>query len=308
MTQININKLENIEFTFKEKLKNFYISLKELFRKKWSPSYSFNLIRKGKLIGHRRAAIAFSTYIDKLKNINQEDLVHDFMKFYTEHWEISRSSWTQDVFAMYCENRFNLNKKWHLKYLEVGGWDGITSSNTISLKVERGWTGILIEAEPYSFYKMALMRKSDKLINAAIVPSGFKSKKVKLLKSDALSGIEGGEGEFGHLDKETKKHPSFKQSSDNYFMVKTININSLLKNEVIDYFSLDIEGLEFEIIKDLKWKEINKPKIMTIEHNGIKEKKLAINELLTKEGYAEMFSEHSWLTKGDSWFVLSEII
>lgn len=74
------------------------------------------------------------------------------------------------------------------------------------------------------------------------------------------------------MDKETKIHPSFKQSSDNYFMVNTININSLLIDQVIDYFSLDIEGLELEIIKDIKWKEINKPKIMTIEHNGIKEK------------------------------------
>ena len=55
-------------------------------------------------------------------------------------------------------------------------------------------------------------------------------------------------------------------------MVNTININSLLIDQVIDYFSLDIEGLELEIIKDIKWKEINKPKIMTIEHNGIKEK------------------------------------
>ena len=303
-----ISRLEDIDLSFSEKLKNLYITFKEFLNKKWSPLYSFNLTRKGKLIGHRRAAIAFSSYIKIFNKIKEDDPIHEFMQFYSQNWEISRSGWSQDIFAMYFSQKIKKKTNSSLKYLEIGGWDGYTSSNTISLNFERGWNGVLVEAEPYSFLKMSLIRKSDVLINAAIVPTSFKSKKIKLYKSNALSMVEGGEGEFGYLDKAIKENPAYKISKNNFFVVKTINVNSILKDHEIDYFSLDIEGLELEIIFDINWQEIKKPIMITVEHNKIEEKRNAIASKLEEVGYQEVFKKHNWLTNGDSWFVLSDKI
>ena len=44
-----------------------------------------------------------------------------------------------------------------------------------------------------------------------------------------------------------------------------------LKNNLLDYLSVDTEGSEYEILKDLNF-ELYSPKIITVEHNYDKQK------------------------------------
>lgn len=84
----------------------------------------------------------------------------------------------------------------------------------------------------------------------------------------------------------------------------SICINHLLKKyhapKTIDYMSIDTEGNEYEIIKNInfnKWKI----KIITIEHNFNNNKKKKIYEFLTKNNYKRL---HSNISNMDDWYVL----
>ena len=71
----------------------------------------------------------------------------------------------------------------------------------------------------------------------------------------------------------------------------------------IDYFSLDVEGAEVIILESLKWHEVNRPGIITVEHNFRVDDIDRLKNLLIPLGYIEMFAEESWLRRGDLWFV-----
>ena len=77
----------------------------------------------------------------------------------------------------------------------------------------------------------------------------------------------------------------------------------LVKNHApknIDYMSIDTEGSEYDIIKNVnfnKWKI----KIITIEHNFDNIKKNNIYKFLTKNNYKRLHSNISYM---DDWYVL----
>ena len=48
-----------------------------------------------------------------------------------------------------------LNQKRNGFFVEIGGFDGETFSNSLFLEKERGWSGLLVEANPYTYELMA---------------------------------------------------------------------------------------------------------------------------------------------------------
>ena len=80
-----------------------------------------------------------SYFLRNKKDFDKNDLIKKFFDFYSSNWEKSRSSWAQDMFVSFCiesskKKRYKNIPKNSLKYLEIGGWDGVTSSNTLCLK------------------------------------------------------------------------------------------------------------------------------------------------------------------------------
>ena len=58
-----------------------------------------------------------------------------------------------------------------------------------------------------------------------------------------------------------------------------------LDDPTVDYFSLDVEGAEMEILKTISWEKVD-IKVLTIEFNNRKEDKEQIVDFLTKKGYS----------------------
>lgn len=143
------------------------------------------------------------------------------------------------------------------RYLEIGGADGFTHSNTYSLEKYLEWTGTLLEPDPDQFSDLKDVRKHNTLINAAISVNNTQ-KFVQLRRVGQLSCIAGYEGDDLHLQT--------RLDSEDFVTVDAISLTSLMKNNQFDYFSLDIEGAELEILVNLDWSIINKPLFMTIEH------------------------------------------
>jgi hypothetical protein len=53
-------------------------------------------------------------------------------------------------------------------FVEIGGFDGETLSNSLFLEKERGWSGLLVEANPYTYELMVGKDRNCFMKNACI--------------------------------------------------------------------------------------------------------------------------------------------
>ncbi|KAK9817364.1 hypothetical protein WJX74_004113, partial [Apatococcus lobatus] len=83
-----------------------------------------------------------------------------WQEYPSEHLEPDHPYHGQDNEDQYAAEFFFHNKK-HGTYLEMGGYDGLTFTNTLYLNKALGWRGMLIEASPQQYYRMIGNRKDD---------------------------------------------------------------------------------------------------------------------------------------------------
>ena len=86
------------------------------------------------------------------------------------------------------------------------------------------------------------------------------------------------------------------------YEVQTISSNDLLKKykapKHVDYFSIDTEGSEFEVLRALDFNEYSFG-VITIEHN-FSPMRAEIYRLLTANGYVRKFEDISLF---DDWYI-----
>jgi len=58
-------------------------------------------------------------------------------------------------------------------YVECGAFDGERSSNTLYLERERGWTGLLVEMDPYFYTQLIGKSRHSWSINACLSPQPY---------------------------------------------------------------------------------------------------------------------------------------
>ena len=85
-------------------------------------------------------------------------------------------------------------------------------------------------------------------------------------------------------------------------LIDLLNTYNAPKN--IDYLSIDTEGSEFEIIKNLDFNKF-RPCTITIEHNYEKIKRNKILNLLTKNNYLRVFKQ---VSRFDDWYIDKNIL
>ena len=130
-------------------------------------------------------------------------------------------------------------------YIECGANDGVSQSNTWYFEKELNWKGLLIEPVNHVFNELKKNRNDNNyFINKALCPLKFKKK-------------------FVYLKLDLKDTLSTRSTKDNIksrvnIKVKTENLNSILNKtkapKIIDFFSLDVEGDEFKVLKGINFK------------------------------------------------------
>ena len=143
----------------------------------------------------------------------------------------SASQWSQDIFVLYA-----LKMKEGGIFLEIGGADGYTHSNTLILEKEFKWKGILVEPEPTMFLNLKYARPNCKKINAAVTFKKDNRNFSKLKKAGQLSSLI----EYSTNDMHSKHRDKF----DEFRITKLVALEDLINSNDIDYFSFDIEGGE----------------------------------------------------------------
>lgn len=170
------------------------------------------------------------------------------------------SSWSQYGQDLWVDTYFG-QKRGGL-FVEVGGYDGETHSNTLFLEKERGWQGLLVEANPYSFEIMTRKGRSCWMAHACIQSHNHSALTFQLA-GGITSAVEVASAQHQQrirTDLPKYRHQSnWKGAGETVCMPCTpfrtiLDHTSLLEDNdstVIDYFSLDVEGAELVLLQTL---------------------------------------------------------
>lgn len=179
----------------------------------------------------------------------------------------------EKIYAFLIEN---CNRKGF--YIECGAYDGKNYSNTILLE-KLGWKGLLVEPSPKAFLACLENRSSTNniFVNVALVNS---------------ENIKYVEGDFDGTPMSSVN--SLRLNNDLKIRVPAKTLQSILNENqirVIDFFSLDVEGYELQVLEGMDLK-LNPPKFILVElyaHN-----KSDITKLLVEAGYSKPINFSSY--------------
>jgi FkbM family methyltransferase len=166
-------------------------------------------------------------------------------------------------------------------YIECGANDGVNQSNTWYFEKVLNWRGVLIEPNKTSFKNLKNNRSSKNIFrNVALVSEDFKNKNEEIYLSE--NNLE---------SKLTNIANPLSQK------VATETLNNILKElnvNKINFFSLDVEGYEEEVLKGLNLNIFDIDYIL-IETNNFDK----INFMLKNFNYIlqEKLSFHDYLFK-----------
>ena len=171
-------------------------------------------------------------------------------------------------------------------FIDLAANDAKDLTNTLVLE-RHGWRGLCVEPNPIYWY--GLSHRKCTVVGALV---GGTKRKVQVKFRGVFGGI------VGYMDQKLanrKKEPDA-VTEDRY----TAPIKDVLEiyqvPHTIDYLSLDVEGSEYEIMKDFPFDEY-RIKILTVERPS-----KALRELLISKGYLELkklawWGEYLWCHK-----------
>ena len=164
-------------------------------------------------------------------------------------------------------------------YIECGANDGVNQSNTWYFEKSLNWKGILIEPNKKIFKELKKNRSPSNIFeNVALVSEDFKIKNKEIYLSN------------NNLESKIKNKKSL---GDEEINTDTLN-NILSKHKVktINFFSLDVEGYEENVLKGLNLNKFNIDYIL-IETSNLDK----ISFLLKKNNYKflKKLSDHDYL-------------
>jgi len=155
-------------------------------------------------------------------------------------------------------------------FVECGALDGETRSNTLFLEKELGWKGLLIEGDPSNFQKVILKNRKAWAAKACLAIKNHPHEVI--FKQDFNIGkIE------SNIKKERKGYVRV-QCFPFFSLVSAVNITH------VDYFSLDVEGSELQVLKTIPFESIM-IKVLSVEFHHVHGGRSSLKSFMAKKGY-----------------------
>lgn len=155
-------------------------------------------------------------------------------------------------------------------FIEAGALDGETRSNTLYLERYLNWTGLLIEPDPLNFIEVIKRNRRAWLSPTCLSINPYPD--VVLFEQNRNMGKIAGKG--AKVTGTTVNVQCFPF----YSYILALNITH------VDYFSLDIEGLELDVLKTIPFKDIN-IETLSVEFAHVPGGKNAVSEYMFSQGY-----------------------
>lgn len=216
------------------------------------------------------------------------------------YYNKSYSQCGEDLLVQYIFRLRGIEKP---SYLDLGANDPYSLSNT-ALFYEKGCRGVNVEANPALIVKFNINRPEDINVNVGVGPKKS-TLDFYVINDPTLSSFS---------KEETQKFIE----TGKYHIVDTIKVNIITVQEIIekyfngifpDFLSLDVEGLDFDIIKTLDFKH-NSPKVICVEAAeyspiGAGERRHELVDFLVLNGYYEYANTNlnAIMVKRDFWFI-----
>ena len=164
-------------------------------------------------------------------------------------------------------------------FIEAGAYDGIMGSNTLRLELNENWSGLLVEPNP-KLYQTVKSRNR----NAWTLPSCFSMRThPEIVTFDAADQIG------GIVNEETGSKPGdglTLEGAREEIRLQCVPLYSVLQalgNPRVDFFSLDIEGADLQVLKTIPFDLVDFSVIMIeVAHLGKLQKPIYENEFARK--------------------------
>lgn len=165
-------------------------------------------------------------------------------------------------------------------FVDVGGYDGVTGSNTLFLESRRAWTGVLVEPVPAQLAKAEAARTCP-CLGLAVAPTEGEADFIEISEGyTQMSGLADtyDDALLGKV-RENGRH------KETVLRVQTKTLSSILIEAGLpnpDFVSLDIEGGEIACLQSFPFAD-HDVRIWSIENNtGTSE----IKQIMEQSGYA----------------------
>jgi len=215
-------------------------------------------------------------------------------KFVVKQLKLSHSQISQDVFVLSELQKVKPMREFQF-FVEFGATNGKELSNTYLLEKFYNWKGILVE--PAKVWHDSLKENRNCIIDYRCVSS---------TTGERVPFVQSSEPVYSTLYHfSDPNHHVDKRIAGETYDIETITLNDLLEEHkapvLIDYLSIDTEGSEYDILKNVnfsKWKF----RIITVEHNYNANRK-SIFDLLTQNGYERVLTNKTLM---DDWYILTK--
>jgi len=152
-------------------------------------------------------------------------------------------------------------------FVEAGGHDGYTQSNTYYLERFRGWRGVLVEPMPELAAEARLNRPSAQVFQCALVPKDYPDATVEMEFGDLLTTVRG-----SHDDDRTYVEGGLLLGWRDHRVehVPAYSLSRLLTEagaSEVNLLSLDVEGYEDQALRGLDLARVAPAWILVEMHN-----------------------------------------
>jgi FkbM family methyltransferase len=153
-------------------------------------------------------------------------------------------------------------------FLDIGANDGITLSNTRRL-AKMGWSGVCVEPSPTVFNKLSKLYEDNQ--NIQCVPFAISNSSGKCTFYESNEHL--GNGDYSLLSTLIESEIDRWKGTQTFTKIEvdTITIDRLFEIsnfKKFDFISIDCEGLDYEILKNIK-PYISETKMICVEWNSI---------------------------------------
>ena len=196
------------------------------------------------------------------------------------HGKISYSQSGEDLVADFILTNLRINNP---NYLDIGAHHPTYLSNTY-LFYKKGSVGVCIEPDPELYAKIKKKRKNDLCINAGVGINLASEADFYIMSTRTLNTFSKTEAE--------RCQSYGRQTIEKVVKIPLITISSILDNftdKRLNFVSLDVEGLDYDIIKAFDFDK-QRPEVICIEtitytEDNSEEKEYQIIEYMLEQNY-----------------------
>jgi len=184
------------------------------------------------------------------------NIIHD----YFPKLLYKKVSYSQDGEDMMLQTYYETEKHYKGFYVDVGAHHPYRFSNTAYF-YKKGWRGINIEPTPTLFNSFKKLRKKDINLNVGI-SSGSKSIPFYIFNDQALNTFD--EKIAQKRNSKSDEYKIVSKTDIQTFPLKDILEKYLPNNQHIDFLTIDVEGLDLDVLLSNDWTKFQ-PKFILAE-------------------------------------------